>query len=582
LNKKEIANFFIYLVINETPYNASKTEPVVYSELITNDDIYLNYNQIENLKYFMGLVYKNSDFSIKANQLVFYIMNITYYSICEDCETTKDLSEKYYDRIVKNVFSLDDFTNYIKVMYFQFKMNNKDFNMFIGFKYSNEEFKTLLNRAGRNLTVIYKRDPENEESSALLSYDSIDTIDYAIIPCMDYLNFFYKYSFGIDKNMLSQINVDRISYSAYEIQKIHIWNSFSIGKILQASLNIDLGQLSNLEISKNAIFENISDPKNPISFNYNFYKEVLYLVFFLTSSVKENFDKKFGNEVLTKASIYSDLQVSFSQYDKNIYTDKGIELVDWFCYLKIERLNFQFDFCLYKLNKDTHNLTYPFTNANISLFNNIEANDSTDKVTKEILLLKYFNKFDDKYKIFLGSNENTDSSNRSANKSFWIYLSFINGLKMIFFEMLNYENYGNLQNYFVEKIQDNFNLLVSLMISICLIIFFLIFYFSIHFVDLSQKRLMTIVAVKNNIFYKQLAVNYFKDINLFIESGEFPIDILQFITECYERKWKKKDIIDLKDERNSNIVILKQNIFVSIKYGRKLERIVKKVMECNI
>jgi len=585
----------------------------------------------------MSLIFENSYLSITPNQIVYFVDNSSdYFSICYDCKKNKDflknfikgdlvftnwakqainkknkkysnknlkssqneyislyssknLTTKFYDKIVKNVYSDMDYTNYLKLAYFPIKLKNLDkfIDIFIGFKFCNEQLKYLLNRAGRNLTVIYKRDNDfsnmtyeidskNINKNIPLTYEKPD--DYAIIPCHEYLIYFYKYSFGIDNNLLIDVKKDNINYSQKEMLKYQSWNSLLLKNILNTTLNIKLEtlyQFVNPDLETFYI-QNFTDN----TFNYNFFKEVLYLGYFMTNSITENFDEEFIKKVLNHIKIEQMNNKNITQntlYNKYINDFENITL----CKEEIEFLSFEFNFCQYKEKINTIGYYYPFNSTTKSqVFNltNLEvSNDQIDPYSNEINFLKYFNKFNNSYKIFLGSYNESDVTDNIANKSFWIYVSFINGLKMVFFEMLNFENYINLQILFSRNMKENFKFLLTLMITICLIIFFLIFYFSIHFVEFSKKRIDSILFIKNNLFYNNLSINYFNNFNAFVE-GEIVVEIVHFIRNCHKKKIKKYDIMKLNLE--NDIDIIKQNIYVSIKYSRKLESLVKKIFEC--
>ncbi len=520
--------------------------------------------------------YKKNDNNLEFNQSEYY-----------DLFRSKNLSIKFFDKIVKNEFAENDLTNYLKVMHFPLKINNQTKNIFIGFRYSNEELKNLLNRGKRNLTVIYQRENSIENNH---TYND----EYAILPCHDYLIFFFEYSFGINNELLNQIKNDKISYSTNSILKIHKWDSYLIKNILNSSLSLDTYTILNRNIPKSDVFfkEKILD-----KFNFNFYKEVVFMGFFITYAVRENFNEKFGNSLLDNLpKSFIDNSDDQLKLDLIKYFDDKNSTHELFCRKKINLLEFEFDFCRYVKNANTIGNNYPFNRENnsnnseivtIYLDNNQTINPNynlsifTDEYTREINLLKYYNKYNETYKIFLGTVNETWSDDIS-NKSFWIYISFINGLKMIYFEMLNFENYINLKNTFERKMWENYGLVIILTITICIIIFFLIFYFSIHFVKISHRKIYSIRFIKDNLFYKQLAVNYFNEIskekNIFIE-GEFVIEIVHFIRKCYEKRISKYDIIKLDDE--NEIDLLKINIYISIEYSRKLRKIVKKVIESN-
>jgi hypothetical protein len=93
-------------------------------------------------------------------------------------------------------------------------------------------------------------------------------------------------------------------------------------------------------------------------------------------------------------------------------------------------------------------------------------------------------------------------------------------------------------------------------------------------VNNSTKKLKAIKVINENLFYFCISLNYLKKSELFLE-GEIEPQLIQFMKDCYEKKIGKADIMNLTD---NEIDFLKTNIYLSVKYKRKLVNIFKCVL----
>lgn len=469
---------------------------------------------------------------------------------------TKDLSIKFYDKIIKNIYASDDYTNYIKILKFPINFQGKSSYIIVGFKFSNDELINLFNRAERNLTVIYSRE----------TYSSIYS-DFGIIPCQDYFSYFYKYSFGFDSQLFNSAEPNKIAYSLDESVKINFWNSFNMNNILSSIFNI---KSNNNTSSYNDV--ELFASNEGINFNWNFLREVLYLGFFITTGVKRNFNESFGNNIVNS------IQRRDNETFKNSLLENVINSLNTqFCRLNLPEYQLEFDFCSYLLHNNTLGIEFAdvhYKAMNITMVKDTINDEKLDEYTKEIKFLKYFNVFQFNYKIFFSNYDDSDITSSVANKSFWIYVSFINGLKTLFFEMINFESYISLKDTFVNKIKDNFSLFIIVMMIPSAVNFFFFSQVSMNFVNYSKKRLDSIIFMRNNLFYNELSLTYLTNMNIFIDSVIY-LEIINFIKDCEEKVIARIDICNLPE---SDVNFLKRNIFLSVKYRRKFKKIVHAVI----
>lgn len=518
-------------------------------------------------------------------------------------EKEMKLRKVYYDNIKKNIFSKDSYTNYVKLLYFKFKhgKTNTYSTGLIGMRIDKKELIKLINNADRNLTVIYQRLSDDENSEG----NKENKPQYGIIPCTNYLDYFYKFAFAIDPDLIKNIQDDTISYSSETIIKIHQWKSFNLGILIKQTFNnLAIARKYLEEGNKNNNINIIGGSENStqLLINYHFLREIIYMGFFMTTAIRKNFQKDYGSSFIQKLvdknnekneknkTIVSETEINYNEFfckfgpdtnSKRIILDQGNSKIN-------DVIKITFDFCDYLEHMDTTGKLYPYDKTYLAeVKEEMEKHGSAqekkemkirekseDPYTKQVHNLKYFNIYQKKYKLFVAGNDNSAEINSLGNKSFWTYISNINGLKMIFFEMMNFENYINLRVSFKDDIKKDFDLIYYLTVSTAVLSYLIIINVSFNFVNYSKKKLMAIKVINENLFYYSISINYLKKSEHFLE-GPIESQMIQFIKDCYEKNVRKADIMKLED---NDIDYLKTNIYLSVKYKRKLVNIMKCVL----
>lgn len=538
----------------------------------------------ENYQFSKYLLFKDKETKDWANSKD--RLNIDYFDgkLNENIflTETKSLEKVYYDDIKKNIFSADSYTNYVKNLYFKF-YNKKEKTYatgLIGMIVNKMEMIKLINNADRNLTVIYPRKEETTDNKV-----------YGIIPCTNYLDYFYKFAFAIDEKLLKEIMEDKISYSSDTIIKMHQWKSFDLGVIVNQTF-ANLKGVNKFYKTNDENLEQWTNPNETLLINYHFLREILYMGFFMTSAVRYNFNETFGNIYYEEFANKIDVPKYIIKDQKDLFCKFGpgcnstkilLDKTDQ----DIDISNLVFDFCKYEKHSKTVNHTFPYSQAflddvNKTIENEIsieekealKMEEEDDLFTQNVHNLKYFNLFQTQFKLFVAGNEENEDINSLGNKSFWTYISNINGLKMIFFEMLNFENYINLRVSFKEEIGKHFNLIYYLTLTTAVLFYFIIIHVSLNFVNYSTKKLMAIKVINENLFYYSIAINYLNKSEYFLE-GPIESNMIAFIKDCHEKNIRKADIMKLED---NDIDFLKTNIYMSVKYKRKLVNIIRCVL----
>jgi hypothetical protein len=440
------------------------------------------YNKFLILSEFLSFINKNSDvpfiieemmiLDLKRMEYLTYTKNFkrpkqfiqsdfTTSYIWEEIQK-KFVDHKFLDYIVENIYSQDsNYFNYVKLFRQNFTIDGEEHVYYIFFRLNYIEIKKIFDKIGNNMTILFQ-------------YESIlqKRMNLNYLPISNYMSLFFRYGIRYYINPNESLADYLLSRTVEQLENYKL-----------TDLSVYFNTLNNYD------FWNKSFNKDQIRYNLNFYNEFRIISGLFYKILKIYFDYKDIRQVLGNSNPYFENYV----YDKsNIlnYTECVKSINDTYSEMMCDIIKFDETFTL-------HDLSLPGMNSN----DNMNSPDEYSK-TLDLLLKSNFGQ-----PLYLQeSNIFTSSKGRSFNKKFIIYMSRINNLQVVSLNMVNMEDYYDLEEKFTGNISFYSKVTMFLLMFFCIAVFFVSLIITNRSANSMLKRLVWLKDLKSSILYKDSGV----------------------------------------------------------------------------
>jgi hypothetical protein len=448
INNNKLNDFYINVELDTEKQSLTKTK------------FYLS--KFKSLAYFMQFFQKNYFFPFEIDEMVIidpyflnYILYAKDFNLNEDIiidsfeqkivwESTTEILDKYgfCDYIVENIYSKDDSKfNYIKIHHTHSEYLDLEFVFLI--RLNHQQLGKVFNTMGNNMTIVFKHDHFFSEGYT-----------YNFLPISNYLNSFFRYAFD-----------DNISQEAE-------WGS----KKLSNEPKYLMAQRDNYFLTN---FENY----------FRLIDQQQNLMFFNNSYIKYNLNHR--EELLVMSGLFYKILKKY--FDINIYKDMGITVNATEC-LKQKNL------LISNMTCDILNFDENYLLQNLQFGKNL-TNLSTSSFISETYNHTLINKFGDAVYLNYGGIFKS-TYGRTFEKKFLIYMNKLNNLNIVAIDMLNVEQYYDIEENFINKMYVYSGVIYSLLIVFSSVVFFISLYITLSNVDSLLGRINAIRNIKSHLFYK--------------------------------------------------------------------------------
>ncbi len=437
----------------------------VKKQNLTRSKFYLN--KFKSLSYFLQFFQKNYFFPFEIDEIVIIdpnFLNFILYSkdfnknedIIIDSfkqklvwdSTTKILNKYgFCDYIVENIYSIDDSKfNYVKIH--STHGENPDLEFVFLFRLNYQQLGKVFNTMGNNMTIVFKHDHFFSEGYS-----------YNFLPISNYLNSFFKYTFDENISQEAEMNEKLITN-----QPNYLMNQRD---------NYFLTNFENyfrlLDQQQNWMFFN----ETFIRYNLNLREELLVMSGLFHKILKKHFD----------IDIYSDMGITVNSTE--CYSEKNVQFSNMTC----DILNFDENHILQNLQFGKN-----LTNSKTLPIINDTYNHTLNNKFGEAMYMNYGGIFKSTY-------------GRTFEKKFLIYVNKLNNLKIVAIDMLNVEQYYDIEENFINKMYIYSGVIYILLIIFSSVVFFISLFITLRNVDSLLARINAITNLKSHLFYKDEALH---------------------------------------------------------------------------
>lgn len=437
----------------------------VKKQNLTRSKFYLN--KFKSLSYFLQFFQKNYFFPFEIDEIVIIdpnFLNFILYSkdfnknedIIIDSfkqklvwdSTTKILNKYgFCDYIVENIYSIDDSKfNYVKIH--STHGENPDLEFVFLFRLNYQQLGKVFNTMGNNMTIVFKHDHFFSEGYS-----------YNFLPISNYLNSFFKYTFDENISQEAEMNEKLITN-----QPNYLMNQRD---------NYFLTNFENyfrlLDQQQNWMFFN----ETFIRYNLNLREELLVMSGLFHKILKKHFD----------IDIYSDMGILVNSTE--CYSEKNVQFSNMTC----DILNFDENHILQNLQFGKN-----LTNSKTLPIINDTYNHTLNNKFGEAMYMNYGGIFKSTY-------------GRTFEKKFLIYVNKLNNLKIVAIDMLNVEQYYDIEENFINKMYIYSGVIYILLIIFSSVVFFISLFITLRNVDSLLTRINAITNLKSHLFYKDEALH---------------------------------------------------------------------------